>query len=56
MVDVVREIQAIARIAERSGDPEIIAACRRAQALLARLRNDFIEDLIGDIAPSERAA
>ena len=56
MVDVVREIQAIAHLAERSEDPDIIAACRRAQSLLARLRNDFIEDLIGDLAPSERAA
>ena len=56
MVDVVREIQAIAHLAERSEDPDVIAACRRAQSLLARLRNDFIEDLIGDLAPSERAA
>lgn len=56
MVDVVREIQAIALAAERSHDPEIVAACRRAQSLLARLRNDFVEDLIGDKAPSERAA
>jgi hypothetical protein len=56
MIDVVREIQVIAVAAERSKDPEIIAACRRAQSLLARLRNDFIKDLIGDMAPSERAA
>lgn len=56
MVDVVREIQAIALAAERAADPEIVAACRRAQSLLARLRNDFIEDLIGAKAPSERAA
>lgn len=56
MVDVVREIQAIALAAERSGDPEVLAACRRAESLLARLRNDFIQDLIGDVAPSERAA
>ena len=56
MVDVVREIQAIAQLAERSDDTDIVEACRRAQSLLARLRNDFIEDLIGDGAPSERAA
>lgn len=56
MVDVVREIQAIALAAERSEDPELLAACRRAESLLARLRNDFIQDLVGDTAPSERAA
>jgi hypothetical protein len=56
MVDVVREIEAIALAAARSSDPEVLAACRRAQSLLARLRNDFIQDLIGDAAPSERAA
>jgi hypothetical protein len=56
MVDVIREIQAIARAAEEGGDPEIVAACRRVQSMLARLRNDFVEDLIGDTAPSERAA
>jgi hypothetical protein len=33
-----------------------MAACRRVQSLLARLRNDFVEDLIGDRPPSERAA
>jgi len=56
MVDVVREIEAIALAAGRSSEPEVLAACRRAQSLLARLRNDFIQDLIGDTAPSERAA
>jgi hypothetical protein len=56
MVDVVREIQAIALAAERFPDPVIVAACRRAQSLLARLRHDFVEDLIGDTAPGERAA
>ena len=57
MVDVVREIQSFALAVERSHDPEIVAACRRAaQSLLARPRNDFVEDLIGDRAPSERAA
>ena len=56
MVDVVREIEAIALAAGRSDDPDVVAACRRAQSLLARLRNDFLQDLIGDTAPSERAA
>ena len=56
MVDVVREIEAIALAAQRSADPDLLAACRRAQSLLARLRNDFIQDLIGDTAPGERAA
>jgi hypothetical protein len=56
MTDVVREMQAIAGLAERSGDDEVVAACRRVQSLLARLREQFIEDLIGDRAPSERAA
>ena len=56
MVDVVRELQAIALAAQRSHHPEIVEACRRVQSLLARPRNDFVEDLIGDKAPSERAA
>lgn len=55
MVDVVRELQAIAVAADRGGDPELLAACRRAQSLLARLRNQFVGDLIGDEAPSGRA-
>jgi hypothetical protein len=56
MTDVVREMQAIAGLAKRSGDDEVVAACRRVQSLLARLRDQFIEDLIGDRAPSEPAA
>ena len=28
----------------RGADPEIVAACRRAQSLLARLRSDFVEE------------
>jgi len=56
MMDVVRELQAIEIAAERAADPELLAACRRAQSILARLRNQFVEDLIGDRAPSERAA
>jgi hypothetical protein len=56
MVEVVREVQSIARAAERAGDPGIVAACRRVQSLLARLPNDFVEDLIGDRAHSGRAA
>jgi hypothetical protein len=56
MVDVIRELQAIALAAERATDPELRAACRRAQSLLARLRNQFVDDLIGDRAPSGRAA
>jgi hypothetical protein len=56
MADVVRELQAIASVAERSDDLEVVAACRRAQSLLARLRNQFLDDLVGDEAPSDRAA
>jgi hypothetical protein len=56
MADVVRELQSIAVAADRAGDPEVVAACRRAQSLLARLRDQFVQDLIGDRAPSERAA
>jgi hypothetical protein len=56
MADVVRELQAIALAAERAADPELRAVCRRAQSLLARLRNQFVEDLIGDRNPSERTA
>lgn len=56
MADVVRELQAIADAAEGASHPEIVAACRRAQSLLARLRNQFIVDLVGEIAPSERVA
>ena len=56
MTDIVRELQAIASIAERSDDLEVVAACRRAESLLARLRNQFLDDLLGDEAPSERVA
>jgi hypothetical protein len=56
MGDVVRELQAIASIAERSDDLELVTACRRAQSLLARLRNQFLDDVLGDRSPSERAA
>lgn len=56
MVDVVRELQAIASVAERSNDVEVVTACRRAQSLLARLRNQFLGDVLGGHAPIERAA
>ena len=56
MRDVVKELQAIASIAERSDDLEVVAACRRAESLLAHLRNQFLDDLLGDEAPSGRAA
>jgi hypothetical protein len=56
MADVMRELQAIAWIAERSSDLEVVAACRRVQSMLARLRNQFLDDPLGDQAPSERAA
>jgi hypothetical protein len=56
MADVVGELQAIASVVERCDDAEVVAACRRAQSLLARLRNQFLDDVLGDRAPSERAA
>ena len=56
MTDIVRELQAIASVAERSDDLEVVAGCRRAQSLLTRLRNQFLDDLLGDEAPSDRAA
>ena len=56
MADVVRELQAIASVAERSADLEVVVACRRAQSLLARLRNQFLDDLLAETPPSERAA
>ena len=56
MADVVRELQAIASVAQRSNDLEVVAACRRAQSLLAQLRNQFLVDLLGDEPPSARAA
>jgi hypothetical protein len=37
MTDVIRELQAIAAVAERSDDLEVVTACRRAQSLLAKL-------------------
>lgn len=56
MADVMRELQLIAAAAERATHPELVEACRRAQSLLARLRNQFVDDLIGGVAPSDRAA
>ena len=56
MADVMRELEAIASVAERSNDLEVVAACRRAQSLLTRLRNQFLDDLLGDAHPSERVA
>jgi hypothetical protein len=56
MADVVRELKAIASVAERCDDLEVVAACRRAESLVARLRNQFLDDLLGDEPPSARAA
>jgi hypothetical protein len=56
MTDLIRELQAIAAVAERSDDLEVVSACRRAQSLLARLHNQFLDDLIADQTPGERAA
>jgi hypothetical protein len=53
MADVVREIQAIADAAERADRPSLAAACRRAQSLLARLRNQFVFEVAGPGTPSD---
>ena len=53
MDDVVREIQAIADAAERGDQPSLSAACRRAQSLLARLRNQFLFEVAGPGTPSD---
>jgi hypothetical protein len=52
MADVVREIQAIADAAERADQAALLAACRRAQSLLARLRNQFLFEVAGPGTPS----
>jgi hypothetical protein len=64
MVDVVRQIQAIADLAEGAEDPALVEACRRAQSLIARLRNQFVLEVTGPgspagvslVRPAERAA
>jgi hypothetical protein len=52
MVDVVRQIQAIADLAEGAGDPALVEACRRAHSLLARLRNQFLFEVTGPGSPA----
>lgn len=54
MSDVMREIQAVARIAEEREDAELAQACRRVQSILDRIRNQFVEDLVGPTPPAER--
>ena len=47
--DVIGELHRIADIAARvdeAGGSEIVAACRRAESLLSRLRNQFLRDLL----------
>ena len=56
MSDVVRELQAIAAVAETAEDPAVVHACRRAQSLLARLQKQFLQDVIGDGQPSDHRA
>lgn len=51
--DVLRELQAIAEVAERCDEPSVVAACRRAQSLLVRLRNQFVFDVAGPGSPSD---
>jgi hypothetical protein len=53
MADVVRQIQAIADLAEGAGEPGLVEACRRAQSLLARLRNQFVFDVAGPGSPAD---
>jgi hypothetical protein len=52
LADVVRELHAIADAAARAGDPDVIAACRRAESLLARLRDQFVFEVAGNGTPS----
>jgi hypothetical protein len=52
MADVVGEIDAIATLA--AGHPDLAEACVRARLLLERLHDQFVVDLTGPAAPSER--
>jgi hypothetical protein len=52
MADVVCQIQAIADLAEGARDPALVEACRRAQSLLARLRNQFLFEVAGPGSPA----
>jgi hypothetical protein len=52
MADVVRELQAFADAAALAGDPSLVDAARRAQSLLARLRNQFVFEVAGPGSPS----
>jgi hypothetical protein len=47
-VDVLDELEAIATLLGREGRPDdpIVAACRRAQQMLLRLRRQFVEDVV----------
>jgi hypothetical protein len=48
--DVIDELQRIAALAgsNEAGGVEIVAACRRAESLLARLRSQFLDDVLAD--------
>lgn len=52
MADVVRELQAIADAAARANDGALVQASRRAQSLLARLRNQFVFEVAGPGSPA----
>jgi hypothetical protein len=54
MADVIRELEAIAALARDHGAPEVTEACARAGWLLQRLREQFVVDLTGPAAPSDR--
>ena len=56
MADVIRELHAIARAANSGDRPEMVEACRRAESLLARLRNQFAFEVAGPGNPADRAA
>jgi hypothetical protein len=48
LVDVVAELHRIADMATAGSvqGPEVAAACRRAESLLARLRNQFLDEVV----------
>jgi len=48
VIGELHKIADLARQLDEAGGPEISAACNRAESLIARLRNQFIEDLLAD--------
>jgi hypothetical protein len=52
LADVMDELEALASIARRKPDHELEEACTRVEAMLDRLREQFLFDITGPVAPS----